>query len=425
MRVLLVGSGGREAALAWAVAKSPTLDRLFIAPGNPGTASFGENVGIAAENIPGLVCWAKAQKIDLVIPGPEAPLALGLTDSLTEAGVACFGPSRAAARLETSKQFTKEICAEAGIPTAQAASFSSTAAAKEYLRSKNAPIVVKADGLAGGKGVVVATDMAEATAAIDAMLTSRIHGDAGASVLIEEYLTGQEISLFAICDGETAVFCGAAQDHKRVGEGDTGPNTGGMGAIAPPPLATASVIDAAMARIIRPALAAMVRRGTPFRGFLFAGLMLSETGPHLIEFNVRFGDPECETLLPLLRTDILPVLADAAAGKLDRNVTLSWQDCASATVILAAKGYPGHYPRNVPINLGSSERLPGVTVFHAGTQKGEDGLVSSGGRVLAVNAVGNSLESAVERAYAAVDSIDFPDGFCRRDIGAKALLTRV
>ncbi len=425
MRVLLVGSGGREAALAWAVAKSPTLDRLFVAPGNPGTAFFGENVGIAAEDIPGLVRWAKTQKIDLVIPGPEAPLALGLTDALTEAGVACFGPSRAAARLETSKQFTKEICAEAGIPTAQAVSFSSTAAAQDYLRSKKAPIVVKADGLAGGKGVVVATEMAEATAAIEAMLTSRIHGDAGASVLIEEYLSGQEISLFAICDGETAVFCGAAQDHKRVGEGDTGPNTGGMGAIAPHPLATASVIDAAMARIIHPALAVMVRRGMPFRGFLFAGLMLTETGPHLIEFNVRFGDPECETLLPLLRTDILPVLADAAAGKLDRNVTLSWHDGASATVILAAKGYPEHYPRNVPISLGSSETLPGVTVFHAGTRKEEDGLVSSGGRVLAVNAVGDSLKSAVERAYAAVDSIDFPDGFCRRDIGAKALFTQV
>ena len=425
MRVLLVGSGGREAALAWAVAKSPTLDRLFVAPGNPGTAFFGENVGIAAEDIPGLVRWAKTQKIDLVIPGPEAPLALGLTDALTEAGVACFGPSRAAARLEASKQFTKEICAEAGIPTAQAVSFSSTAAAQDYLRSKKAPIVIKADGLAGGKGVVVATEMAEATAAIEAMLTSRIHGDAGASVLIEEYLSGQEISLFAICDGETAVFCGAAQDHKRVGEGDTGPNTGGMGAIAPHPLATASVIDTAMARIIHPALAAMVRRGMPFRGFLFAGLMLTETGPHLIEFNVRFGDPECETLLPLLRTDILPVLADAAAGKLDRNVTLSWHDGASATVILAAKGYPEQYPRNVPINLGSSATLPGVTVFHAGTRKGEAGLVSSGGRVLAVNAVGDSLKSALERAYAAVDSIDFPDGFCRRDIGAKALFTQV
>lgn len=421
MRVLVVGGGGREHALAWKIAQSPVLTKLFIAPGNPGTESLGENVAIQADNIPALVAFAQEHKIDLVVPGPETPLAFGIADALAEAGIACFGPSRAAAKLESSKRFTKEICDQAGIPTAAWASFTDAAAARAYLAAHSAPIVVKADGLAAGKGVVVAETQAEAEVAVAAMLEAGIHGASGAEIVIEECLTGAEISLFALCDGETALFCGAAADHKRVGEGDTGPNTGGMGAVAPPPAATQPIIDAAMAKIIRPALAAMARRGTPFRGFLFAGLMLTATGPKLIEFNVRFGDPECEALMPLLGTDLLPILAAAAAGKLDPSAELIWCGGAAATIILAAKGYPGAHEKGGPIDLANAGNLPGIELFHAGTARQGATLVSTGGRVLAVTATGADLPAAIGSAYRAVDAIGFPGGFCRRDIGAKAL----
>ncbi|MCF3947011.1 phosphoribosylamine--glycine ligase [Acidiphilium sp. AL] len=421
MRVLVVGGGGREHALAWKIAQSPVLTKLFIAPGNPGTESLGENVAIQADNIPALVAFAQEHKIDLVVPGPETPLAFGIADALAETGIACFGPSRAAAKLESSKRFTKEICDQAGIPTAAWASFTDAAAARAYLAAHSAPIVVKADGLAAGKGVVVAETQAEAEVAVAAMLEAGIHGASGAEIVIEECLTGAEISLFALCDGETALFCGAAADHKRVGEGDTGPNTGGMGAVAPPPAATQPIIDAAMAKIIRPALAAMARRGTPFRGFLFAGLMLTATGPKLIEFNVRFGDPECEALMPLLGTDLLPILAAAAAGKLDPSAELVWCGGAAATIILAAKGYPGAHEKGGPIDLANAGNLPGIELFHAGTARQGATLVSTGGRVLAVTATGADLPAAIGSAYRAVDAIGFPGGFCRRDIGAKAL----
>lgn len=420
MRVLIVGGGGREHALAWKLAQSPILTQLFVAPGNPGIDALGERVDIAAEDIDGLVTFARQARIDLVVPGPEAPLALGLADRLALEEIACFGPVEAAAQLEASKRFTKEICDEAGIPTASWASFTDADAARAYLADHPAPIVIKADGLAAGKGVVVAETDAEAYEAVAAMLEGRLHGASGAEIVIEECLVGTEISLFAICDGEAALFCGAASDHKRVGDGDTGPNTGGMGAIAPPPSASQEVIQAAMTRIVRPALKAMVGRGTPFRGFLFAGLMLTSDGPRLIEFNVRFGDPECETLMPLMRSDLLPVLAAAARGDLDPSVPLDWQDGAAATIVMAARGYPGAYEKGLPIELHDATALPETFIFHAGTGELDGTLVSAGGRVLAITATGDDLRAAIDRGYSAIDKIEFPGGFCRRDIGAKA-----
>ena len=420
MRVLIIGSGGREHALAWALAASPLLTELFIAPGNPGTAALGTNVPIRALDIDGLVRFAVTKRIDLVIPGPEAPLVVGIADALASVGVACCGPTAAAAQLEGSKRFTKEIATVAGIPTAAWASFSDADDAHDYVEEQGAPIVIKADGLAAGKGVVVAETLEEAHEAIEAMLQDRVHGAAGASLVIEECLYGEEISLFALCDGEDALYLGCAADHKRVGDGDTGPNTGGMGAIAPPPWVNPALVKQAMARIIRPALAAMAARGAPFRGFLFAGLMLTETGPSLIEFNVRLGDPEAETLLPLLRSDLLPALLAATEGGL-KYMDLRWRDAASATVVMAAKGYPGAYATGSEIyGLEEAGLLPSVTIFHAGTMADQGGILANGGRVLAVNAVGATLREAVARAYVAVNTIEWPDGFCRRDIGRRA-----
>lgn len=421
MRVLVVGGGAREHALAWALSASPLLDELFIAPGNAGTAGLGTNVPIAADDIAGLTAFARARRIDLVVPGPEAPLVAGLADHLAQAGIACAGPGASAARLEGSKRFTKEICEAAGIPTAAWASFTAMDAALAYVRAQGAPIVVKADGLAAGKGVVVAETIAEAEAAIVAIMRDRVHGTAGTELVIEECLTGEEISVFALCDGEVALYLGTASDYKRAGDGDTGPNTGGMGAIAPTPWATPSIIEFTMARIIRPALAVMARRGAPFRGFLFAGLMITKAGPKLIEFNVRFGDPECETLLPLLRSDLLPALVAATDGSL-AHLDLRWQSGASATVVMAAKGYPGAYARGTPIRgLDRAGALPDVTIFHGATREDMGTVRADGGRVLAVNATGPDFAAALRRAYEAVDAIDWPDGFCRRDIGARAL----
>ncbi len=421
MRVLIIGSGGREHALAWAVAASPLLTELFIAPGNPGTAAFAQNVPLRGTDIAGLVAFAVERKIDLVIPGPEAPLVAGIADALAATGIACCGPSAAAAQLEGSKEFTKEIADAAGIPTAAWASFTQAEAAHEYIEATGAPIVIKADGLAAGKGVVVAATLDEAHEALTAIMEDKVHGAAGAKVVIEQCLEGEEISVFALCDGQDALYLGVAADHKRVGDGDTGPNTGGMGAISPPPWAPPAIIEAAMSRIIRPALAEMAKRGMPFRGFLFAGLMLEPDGPKLIEFNVRFGDPECETLLPLLESDLLPALAAAANGAL-KGAELRWKTSASATVVLCAKGYPGAYATGGEIlGLEQAAALPGVQLFHAGTMAAEGGILANGGRVLAVNALGADLEQAVARAYAAVDTIDWDDGFCRRDIGRRAI----
>ncbi len=421
MRVLIIGSGGREHALAWSISASPLLTALFVAPGNPGTANIATNVPISAKDIPALVAFAQDQKIDLVVPGPEAPLVAGIADALGEAGIRCCGPSAAAAQLEGSKRFTKEIADGAGIPTADWASFDDPDDAHDYVEDMGAPIVIKADGLAAGKGVVVAATLEEAHAAISAIMEDKVHGAAGAEVVIEECLVGEEISVFALCDGLDAIYLGSAADHKRVGDNDTGPNTGGMGAIAPAPWASAEVIEASMALIIRPALAEMAALGTPFRGFLFAGLMLTEAGPKLIEFNVRFGDPECETLLPLLRSDILPALLAATDGQL-AHVDLRWRAGTSATVMLCAKGYPGAYATGGEIyGLEEAGALPGVTIFHAGTMLEQEAVLANGGRVLAVNAVGDNLRQAIELAYAAVDTIEWPDGFCRRDIGIRAL----
>jgi phosphoribosylamine--glycine ligase len=420
MRVLIIGSGGREHALAWAISASPLLDELFVAPGNPGTAEIASNVPIRATDIGALVGFAEREKIDLVIPGPEAPLVAGIADALAIAGIRCCGPSAAAAQLEGSKTFAKEIADLAGIPTAAWERFDDADDAHDYIEEMGAPIVIKADGLAAGKGVVVAATLDEAHDAITAIMEDKIHGAAGASVVIEECLVGEEISVFALCDGLDALYLGCAADHKRAYDNDTGPNTGGMGAISPPPWAPQSVIDAAMDQIIRPALAAMVARGIPFRGFLFAGLMLTQAGPSLIEFNVRFGDPECETLLPLLRSDILPALLAASDGQL-AHVDLRWRQAASATVVMAARGYPGAYATGSEIfGLEEAGALPGVTVFHAGTMAEEGSILANGGRVLAINATAPTLNEAIARAYAAIDTIEWPDGFCRRDIGKKA-----
>lgn len=421
MRVLIIGSGGREHALAWSIAASPLLGKLFVAPGNPGTAGIATNIAIRAGDVAKLVDFAVTEKIDLVIPGPEAPLVAGIADACAAAGIACCGPTAAAAALEGSKAFCKDIADAAQIPTADWAEFEDEDEAHDYIDETGAPIVIKADGLAGGKGVVVATTEDEAHAAISAIMGDKIHGAAGAKIVIEECLFGEEISLFALCDGLDALYLGVAADHKRVGENDTGPNTGGMGAISPPPWANAAIIEETMARIIRPALAEMDRRGTPFRGFLFAGLMLTDDGPKLIEFNVRFGDPECETLLPLMASDLLTVLHAAATGTL-KTAQMAWKAEASATVVMCSKGYPGAYATGAEIyGLEEAGELPGVTIFHAGTMAEQGSILANGGRVLAINATGASLREAIARAYAAVDTLDWPDGFCRRDIGKRAL----
>ena len=421
MRVLIIGSGGREHALAWAIAKSPLLTKLFVAPGNPGTAQLAENVPLRTLDVAGIVAFARDQRIDLVIPGPEAPLVAGVADALQAAGIACFGPSAIAAQLEGSKIYTKEVADAAGIPTARWEKFNDPDAAHAYIEEMGAPIVIKADGLAAGKGVVVAMNLDEAHQAVTAIMEDKVHGSAGAAVVIEQCLVGEEISVFALCDGETALFFGAAADHKRVGEGDTGPNTGGMGAIFNPPWATQEIIQRSMDELIQPALQEMARRGTPFRGFLFAGLMVEVDGPKLIEFNVRFGDPECETVLPMLDMDLLTVLKAAVTDGL-RDVKTAWKSGGSATVVMCAKGYPGAYATGSEIyGLEEAGEIPGVTIFHAGTMAEQEGILANGGRVLAINATGADLRQALSRAYQAVDRLDWEDGFCRRDIGKRAL----
>ncbi len=419
MRVLIVGGGGREHALAWRLAASPLLGKLFAAPGNPGTARHAQNVAIGALDIAALVDFARAEKIDLVVPGPEAPLVAGLADAMAAAGIACCGPTAAAARLEGSKVFTKELADAAGIPTAKWERFDDPAAASAFVRRRGVPIVVKADGLAAGKGVVVAATEAEAEAAIAAMMQARVLGDAGATVVLEECLAGEELSVFALCDGTTALFLGAAQDHKRVGEGDTGPNTGGMGAISPPPAATPALIEDVMARIIRPALAEMARRGTPFRGILFAGLMLTDAGPKLIEFNVRFGDPECQALLPRLKSDLLPALLAACDGELAAS-DLRWDARASVAVVMAARGYPGATASGSAIR-GLDAAAAQALVFQGATAERHGAILAAGGRVLTLCGLGTDLAEARAAAYRAVAAVDWPEGFCRRDIGWRAM----
>ena len=422
MRVLVVGSGGREHALCWALRASPLLTELWCAPGNPGTAEIATNVAIGALDLPALVAFAVEQRVDLVVPGPEAPLGVGIADAMAAAGIACCGPSAAAARLEGSKAFAHEICDAVGIPSARWEAFDDPVAARDFVSRRGAPIVVKADGLAAGKGVVVSETEAEALAAIDAFMADRTLGDAGARVVIEEVLTGEEVSLFALCDGANAIFLGAAQDHKRLGEGDTGPNTGGMGAYSPPPALTPALQAVAMDTIVRPVLAEMARRGTPFRGILFAGLMLTDAGPSLIEFNVRMGDPECQAILPRLRSDLMPALLAACEGEL-AAFDLRWSPDSSIAVVLAARGYPGEPETGSALHgLDAASGAPGVRLFHGATARGPDGgIVAAGGRVLSVCATGPDLLAARNAAYAGVEAIVWPEGVCRRDIGWRAI----
>lgn len=420
MRVLLVGSGGREHALAMMLARSPLLEALIVAPGNPGTARYGRNVAVAVDDVAGLVELALGEGVDLVIPGPEAPLVAGLADACAAAGLACAGPSRAAAALEGSKAFTKSVADAAGIPTARYEHFTDADAADEFVRRRGAPIVVKADGLAAGKGVVVAESVEEALAAIDMMMRDAALGASGSEVVIEECLRGQEVSLFALCDGLDAVLVGAAQDHKRIGEGDTGPNTGGMGALCPPPHFDRAAQEAAMDVFVRPALAEMARRGTPFRGVLFVGLMLTGQGPKLIEYNVRFGDPEAQVLLPRLTSDLLAAFAAMAEGRLS-EVSFSFADIASVGVVVAGRGYPGTPARGGGIDgIAQAEALDGVQVFQAATKQVGDRLVGDGGRVLTVCAQRADLRAAREAAYAALANIVWADGVFRRDIAERA-----
>ncbi len=421
MRVLLVGSGGREHALAWAISASPLLETLWCAPGNPGIAEHATCVPIPAADIAGLVRFAREQGVDLVVPGPEAPLVAGLTDACAREGLACFGPTAAAARLEGSKAFAKEVCLAAGVPTARAEVFDDAEAAIAHVRREGAPVVVKADGLAAGKGVTVASTVEDGIAAIEALMRARVHGKAGARIVIEECLTGEEVSFFALCDGTHAVAFGSAQDHKRVGEGETGPNTGGMGAYSPTPRFDSMAEQTAIETIVRPILAEMKRRGSPFVGVLFCGLMLTADGPKVLEFNVRFGDPECQVLMLRLMDDLLVAMRAACDGMLDRfSVRLGPE--AALGVVLAARGYPGTAEVGTEIRgLDAAAALPGVTIFHAGTRREGDRLIAAGGRVLTVCATGANLAEAQARAYAAVDCIDWPGGFCRRDIGRRAL----
>lgn len=421
MNVLLIGSGGREHALAWALSQSPRLTTLYTTPGNAGIDEVATCVTLNVTDHAAVVAFCRAHAVDLVIVGPEAPLVAGLVDDLKVADIPVFGASREAAALEGSKGFTKDLCAEFNIPTAAYKRFSDVTAASEYVRAQGAPIVVKADGLAAGKGVVVATTVEDALAAVE-MCFEGGFGSAGAEVVIEDCLVGEEASFFAICDGETALPLATAQDHKRVGDGDVGPNTGGMGAYSPAPVMTDQMISRTMDEIILPTVNAMKSRGMPFVGILFAGLMITENGPQLIEHNVRFGDPECQVLMMRLKSDLLDLITAAAHGQL-AGKEVAWSDAVALTVVLAAKGYPGSYEKNTEIQgLEDAQSDEAVRVFHAGTMRGEDGtLRATGGRVLNVTALGSSVSEAKTRAYAAVDRINWPNGFCRRDIGWRAV----
>ena len=420
MNVLLIGSGGREHALANAIAASPRLTKLFCAPGNPGIAAVAECVVVDVSDHAAVVNFCRLMKIDLVVVGPEQPLVEGIVDSLEAAGIAAFGPSKAAAQLEGSKGFTKDLCARANIPTGAYGRFSDRAAALAYVRKQGAPIVVKADGLAAGKGVVVAMTPAEAEAAVEACFEGAF-GAAGAEVVVEEFLDGEEASFFALCDGSRAIPLASAQDHKRVGDGDTGPNTGGMGAYSPAPVMTPEIEARVMREIVEPTVKTMAAEGTPFRGVLFVGLMIGSKGPQLIEFNARFGDPETQVILPRVADDLLTLLDSCARGALKAE-RVALKPVSALTVVLAARGYPAAPEKGAEIrHLDRAAALPDVVVTHAGTKRTGEKLVANGGRVLNVTGFGADVRAARDRAYSGVDVIDFPGGFCRRDIGWRAL----
>ncbi|MCB1522049.1 MAG: phosphoribosylamine--glycine ligase [Hyphomicrobiaceae bacterium] len=420
MNILIIGSGGREHALAWKIAQSPRASAIYCSPGNAGIAEVATCIGLDTGDHAAVIAFCRDMNIGLVVIGPEAPLVAGLADDLARAGIRHFGPSKAAAQLEGSKGFTKDLCREFAIPTGAYGRFTDAAAAKAYLAGRPMPIVVKADGLAAGKGVVIANDADEACAAIDACFGGAF-GQAGAEVVIEDYLDGEEASFFALVDGRTAVPLAAAQDHKRVGDGDTGPNTGGMGAYSPAPVMTDRMIERTMEEIIKPTVAGMAARGMPFKGVLFAGLMITAKGPELIEYNVRFGDPECQVLMMRLESDLLDALIATADGTLD-NLDLAWSDDAALTVVMAARGYPGTPEKGSEIRgLDAARGIENVEVFHAGTRRDGERIVANGGRVLCVTARGLSVAEAQAHAYRAVDCIDWPEGFCRRDIGWRAV----
>jgi len=420
MNILLLGSGGREHALAWKIAGSPLADKLYCAPGNAGIAREAELVPLDVADHAAVIAFCRANQIDLVVVGPEAPLVAGIVDDLTAAGIKAFGPTKAAAQLEGSKGFTKDLCRANTIPTAAYERFRDAGAAKDYIRRMGAPIVVKADGLAAGKGVVVAETLDQALDAVDMIFGGGL-GAAGGEVVVEEFLEGEEASFFALCDGETAIALASAQDHKRVLDGDKGPNTGGMGAYSPAPVMTPDMTARTMDEIVLPTVRAMAAMGAPYKGVLFAGLMITREGPKLIEYNVRFGDPETQVLMLRMMSDIVPAMIAACDGQL-RNFDLRWYPDAALTVVMAAKGYPGRYEKNTAIDgLDAAAQLDGVEIFHAGTAVQDGRIVATGGRVLNVCGIGKSVGDAQARAYAAVDAITWPGGFCRRDIGWRAI----
>ncbi|ESW94010.1 phosphoribosylamine--glycine ligase [Mesorhizobium sp. LSJC280B00] len=415
MRVLLIGSGGREHALAWKIAASPLLTKLYAAPGNPGIGREAELVRLDTADHTAVARFCRENEIGLVVVGPEGPLVAGIADDLRAEGIRVFGPSKAAARLEGSKGFTKDLCARYGIPTAAYGRFGDLASARAHVEKTGAPIVIKADGLAAGKGVTVAMTLDQALAALEACFDGSF-GQAGAEVVVEEFLVGEEASFFCLCDGTTALPFGTAQDHKRVGEGDTGPNTGGMGAYSPAPVMTPEMIDRTMREIVEPTMRGMAETGAPFSGVLFAGLMITDMGPKLIEYNTRFGDPECQVLMMRLKDDLLVLLNAAADGQL-AHTSVRWRDEAALTVVMAARGYPGTPEKGSVIRGVEAAAGDGVEIFHAGTAINGGALVANGGRVLNVTATGSTVGEAQKKAYAALDRIDWPQGFCRRDIG--------
>jgi phosphoribosylamine--glycine ligase len=425
MNILILGSGGREHALAWKIAASPLSDRLYCAPGNAGIARDAECIALDLADHAAVIAFCRSAGINFVVVGPEAPLCAGIVDDLEAAGIKAFGPSKAAARLEGSKGFTKDLCRANGIPTAAYERFRAVAPAKAYIRAHGAPIVVKADGLAAGKGVVVAQSLAEAEAAVDMMFGGGMSisniGEAGVEVVIEEFLDGEEASFFALCDGETAIPLTTAQDHKRAYDGDTGPNTGGMGAYSPAPNIDAALGARIMAEIIVPTLRAMKAMGAPYKGVLYAGLMITGDGPKLIEYNARFGDPETQVLMLRLMSDLVPALLASRDGMLN-NFDLRWYAEPALTVVMAAKGYPGTYERGTVIEgLDEAAAVEGVEIFHAGTKAEGGKILANGGRVLDVSAIGKTVSEARSRAYEAVSRIRWPEGFCRHDIGWRAV----
>lgn len=421
MRILIIGSGGREHALAWKLKQRPDVTELFVAPGNGGTAGIATNVPIKDSDIPALVAFAREKAVDLVVPGPELPLTLGVVDAMKEAGIPCFGPVAACARLEGSKAFAKEVMQAAGVPTAAAGVFTSRTEAEAFVAAHGAPLVIKADGLAAGKGVIVAMTDEEVQAALDLMFENSAFGDAAKTVLIEEFLKGEEVSLLCFCDGKTALPLPSAQDHKAVFDGDRGPNTGGMGAYSPAPVLPDEQLDAMADIVTRPILAEMARRGTPFTGILYAGLMMTADGPKVLEYNVRFGDPECQPLLMRLKNDLVDVITACLEGRLD-TMTLDIEERSALGIVLTSAGYPGSYPKGMPVSgIDSAEELDNVQVFQAGTRKDDGRVLANGGRVLCVTALGKDLREAQKRAYEGLDRLSMEHSQFRNDIGLKGL----